>query len=45
MDDTLFNSLFVADESATVTEKSETTAPLWCLCFVGFRVFVFFVEF
>ena len=26
MDDTLFNSLFVADESATVTEKSETTA-------------------
>ena len=26
MDDTLFNSLFVADESATVSEKSETTA-------------------
>ena len=25
MDDTLFNSLFVADESATVMEKSETT--------------------
>ena len=26
MDDTMFNSIFVADESATVSEKSETTA-------------------
>ena len=26
MDDTMFNTIFVADESATVTEKTETTA-------------------